>query len=109
MAAKLATDLLLLRSLGRLFPYRKFTSSLSAGIRALSLMFFNENLFCNLIETFFSSLKLNCFLLVASLCQLKVASMVLKVTSIGNQILYIIGNKFCNNVTLTLFEGNLTF
>ena len=31
LAAKLtATDLLLLRSLGRLFPYRKFTSSLSA-------------------------------------------------------------------------------
>ena len=61
MAAKLATDLLLLRSLGRLFPYRKFTSSLSAGIRALSLVvFFNENLlFCNLIEAFFSSLKLN--------------------------------------------------
>ena len=60
MAAKLATDLLLLRSLGRLFPYGKFTSSLSAGIRALSLMFFNENLlFCNLIEAFFSSLKPN--------------------------------------------------
>ena len=60
MAAKLATDLLLLRSLGRLFPYRKLTSSLSAGIGALSLMFFNENLlFCNLIEAFFSSLKLN--------------------------------------------------
>ena len=39
LAAKLATDLLLLRSLGRLFPYRKFTSSLSAGIRALSLVF----------------------------------------------------------------------
>ena len=34
LAAKLATDLLLLRSLGRLFPYRKFTSSLSAGIGA---------------------------------------------------------------------------
>ena len=101
MAAKLATDLLLLRSLGRLFPYRKFTSSLSAGIRALSLMLFYENvLFCNLIEAFFSSLKLNfmhdgiVFLLVASLCLLKVAFMVLKVTSIGNQILYIIGNKF---------------
>ena len=60
MAAKLATDLLLLRSLGRLFPYRKFTYSLSAGIRALSLMLFYENvLFCNLIEAFFSSLKLN--------------------------------------------------
>ena len=61
LAAKLtATDLLLLRSLGRLFPYRKLTSSLSAGIGALSLMFFNENLlFCNLIEAFFSSLKLN--------------------------------------------------
>ena len=40
LAAKLATDLLLLRSLGRLFPYRKFTSSLSAGIRAVSLVFF---------------------------------------------------------------------
>ena len=39
LAARLATDLLLLRSLGRLFPYRKFTSSLS-GIRALSLIFF---------------------------------------------------------------------
>ena len=40
--------------------YRKLTSSLSAGIGALSLMFFNENLlFCNLIEAFFSSLKLN--------------------------------------------------
>ena len=35
--------------------------------------------------------------------------MVLKVTSIGNQILYIIGNKFLQTVTLTLFEGNLTF
>ena len=56
LAAKLATDLLLLRSLGRLFPYGKFTSSLSAGmIRALSLVFFNENsLFCNLIEAFSS-------------------------------------------------------
>ena len=55
LAAKLATDLLLLRSLGRLFPYRKFTSSLSAGIRALSLVFFlNENFFFyNLIEAFF--------------------------------------------------------
>ena len=42
LVAKLATDLLLLRSLGRLFSYRKFTSSLSAAIRALSLMFFNE-------------------------------------------------------------------
>ena len=53
LAAKLATDLLLLRSLGRLFSYRKFTSSLSAAIRALSLMFFNENLlFCNLTEAF---------------------------------------------------------
>ena len=60
LAAKLATDLLLLRSLGRLFSYRRFTSSLSAGIRALSLVFFKENLlFCNLIEAFFSSLKLN--------------------------------------------------
>ena len=60
MAAKLATDLLLLRSLGRLFPYGKFTSYLSAGIRVLSLMLSNENvLFCNLIEAFFSSLKLN--------------------------------------------------
>ena len=29
-----------LRTLGRLFPYRKLTSSLSAGKRALSLMFF---------------------------------------------------------------------
>ena len=35
-AAKLATDLLLLRSLSGLFSYRKFTSSLSAGIRALA-------------------------------------------------------------------------
>ena len=63
LAAKLtATDLLLLRSLGRLFPYRKLTSSLSVlRYRSLiSLMFFNENLlFCNLIEAFFSSLKLN--------------------------------------------------
>ena len=60
LAAKHATDLLLLRSLGRLFPHRKFTSSLSAGIRALSLVFFNENLlFCNVIEAFFSSLKLS--------------------------------------------------
>ena len=60
LGAKLATDLLLLRSLGRLFMYGKCTSSLSAGIRALSLCFFNENLlFCNLIEAFFSSLKLN--------------------------------------------------
>ena len=52
LAAKLATDLLLLISLGRLFSYRKFTSSLSAGIRALSLV-------CNLTEKFFSSIKLN--------------------------------------------------
>ena len=61
LAAKLATDLLLLRFLGRLFLYRKFTSSLSAGIRALkALCFLNENLlFCNHIEAFFSSLKLN--------------------------------------------------
>ena len=60
LAAKHATDLLLLRSLGRLFPHRKFTSSLSAGIRALSLVFFDENLlFCNVIEAFFSSLKLS--------------------------------------------------
>ena len=52
LAAKLATDLLLLRSLGRLFSYRKFISSLSlSGIRAFSLMYFNDNLlFCNLIE-----------------------------------------------------------
>ena len=60
LTAKLtATDLLLLRSLGRLFPYRKFTSSLSSGIRALSLMFFlNENLmFCNLIEAFLVHLR----------------------------------------------------
>ena len=103
MAAKLATDLLLLRSLGKLFPYRKFTSSVSAGIRTLSLMFFNENLlFCNLIEAFFSSVKLNfmhdgivfCLSHLFKFCQLTVASMVLTVTSIGNQILYIIGNKF---------------
>ena len=40
LAAKLATDLLLLRSLGGLFLCRKFTSSLSVGIGALSLMFF---------------------------------------------------------------------
>ena len=40
LAAKFASDLLPLRSLVRLFSYRKFTSSLSAGIRALSLMFF---------------------------------------------------------------------
>ena len=41
LAAKLtATDLLLLRSLGRLFSYKKLISSLSAGIRDLSLMFF---------------------------------------------------------------------
>ena len=40
LAAKLAADLLLLRSLGRLFLCRKFTSSLSVGIGALSLMFF---------------------------------------------------------------------
>ena len=46
LAAKLATDLLLLRSLGGLFPYRKFTSSLSAGIRALSLMFFLKKICC---------------------------------------------------------------
>ena len=60
MAEKLATDLLLLRSLGRQFLYRKFTSSLSAGIRFLNRMIFNENLlFCNLIEAFFSPLKLN--------------------------------------------------
>ena len=61
MGAKLATDPLLLRCLGRFFSYGKFTSSLSAGIKALSLKFFNENLlFCNVIEAlFFSSLKLN--------------------------------------------------
>ena len=40
LAAKLATDLLLLRSSGRLFSYRTFTSSLSVGIKVLSLMFF---------------------------------------------------------------------
>ena len=40
MAAKLATDLLLLRSLGRLFPHKQFTSFLSAGIRPLSFRFF---------------------------------------------------------------------
>ena len=40
LASKIENDLLLLRSLGRLFSHRKFTSSLSAGIRALSLMFF---------------------------------------------------------------------
>ena len=59
LAAKLATDLLLLRSLGRLFLYRKFTSSLSAG-KSLKPYFFDENLlFCSLIEAFFSSLKLS--------------------------------------------------
>ena len=36
LAAELATDLLLLRSLSGLFLYRKFTSSLSAGIRVLA-------------------------------------------------------------------------
>ena len=46
LAAKLATDLLLLRSLGRLFPYRKFTSSLSAGIGTLSLTFFLMKICC---------------------------------------------------------------
>ena len=43
LAAKLETDLLLLRSLRKLFPYRKFTFSLSAGIKALGLMFFLMN------------------------------------------------------------------
>ena len=33
--------------------------------------------------------------------------MVLKVTSVGNSIIYITGKKFFNNVTLTLFEGIL--
>ena len=92
LASKLATDLLLLRSLGRLFSYRKFTSSLSADIRALC--FFNENfvLFCNLIEAFFSSRKLNFMhdgiilfcLSHRSVCELKVVSMVLKEASVGN-------------------------
>ena len=51
LAARLASGLLLLRSLGRLLFYRKVTSSLSAGIRALKSL---ENvLFCNLIEVFF--------------------------------------------------------
>ena len=36
LVAELATDLLLLRSLSGLFLYRKFTSSLSAGVRALA-------------------------------------------------------------------------
>ena len=63
LAAKLATDLLLLRSLGRMFSYRKFTSSMSLS-RIRALCFFNDNLlFCNRIEhdlSFFcSSLKLN--------------------------------------------------
>ena len=41
LAAKVATDLLVLRSLGRLFSYKKFLSSLSlSGITAFSLMFF---------------------------------------------------------------------
>ena len=58
LAAKLATDLLLLRSLGTLFSYRKFISSLSlSGIRAFSLMFFDDNCcyatLLNMIEPFF--------------------------------------------------------
>ena len=92
LAAKLATDLLLLRSLGRMFSYRKFTSSMSLS-RIRALCFFNDNLlFCNRIEHdlsfFYSSLKLNsvhaqwnCSLLFSSLCKLKEASMVLKATS----------------------------
>ena len=36
------------------------------------------------------------------------ASMVLKVTCVSNKIIYITGQK-CNNVTLTLFEGNLSY
>ena len=58
LAAKLATDLLLLRSLDRLFSYRKFIASLSlSGIRTLSL-FFSMMISCfatllNVIEAFF--------------------------------------------------------
>ena len=52
LGAKLATDLLLLISLVRLIWHRKFTSSLSAGIRALCFLSGNL-LFCNLIEAFF--------------------------------------------------------
>ena len=53
-------------------------------------MFLKDNLlFCNLIEAVFSSLKLNfvhddCSLHVASVCEFKVTSMVLKVTPVGN-------------------------
>ena len=54
LAAKLATDLLLLRSLGRLFSYRKFIiSSCHCQVleRFAPRQFFNNNLtFCNLIE-----------------------------------------------------------
>ena len=46
LAAKFASDLLPLRSLVRLFSYRKFTSSLSAGIRALSPMSFLKKICC---------------------------------------------------------------
>ena len=52
LAAKLATDLLLLRSLDRLFSYRKFIASLSlSGTEEPLAFFFNDDfLFCNLIE-----------------------------------------------------------
>ena len=52
LAAKLATDLLLLRSLGRLFSYRKFISLIViVSEEPLALCFFNDNLlFSNLIE-----------------------------------------------------------
>ena len=46
LAAKLVTDLLLLKSYGRLSSYRKFTSLLSAGIRALKRMFFLMKICC---------------------------------------------------------------
>ena len=61
LAAKLATDLLLLRSLGRLFPYRKFTSFFFSRYKSLKpYVFLMKNLlFGNLIEAFFSLLKLN--------------------------------------------------
>ena len=65
LAAKLATDLLLLRSLDRLFSYRKFISSfsLSGTKNAFSLFLLISCCFAtllNMIEAFFySSLKLN--------------------------------------------------
>ena len=60
LGAKLATDLLLLRSLVRLFRTENSLLHCQPVLEPEALCFLNGNLlFCNLIEAFFSSLKLN--------------------------------------------------